>query len=165
MILDIIGDIDEWQELRVAQALENFNDEELTIRINSYGGYVDSAQNICETIIEKAGESKITTLNTGDCMSAATLIYLLGEERKWDASKGDFLIHNPWCYNCGDAQAMYECADSLRDLEDYFAEVYAMTTEADKQAIKDIMATDKPMKADDMLAMNFCTELINKSNE
>lgn len=163
MTIDIIGDIDDYALPRLRQNLAQYNgDKELTLKINSLGGYVDIAQAMCEELIAFADKNDVTinTENTGDVMSAATLLFLLGNKRKFDAAKGDFLIHNPWCYNIGDAQSMYECGDSLATLEDYFADYYAMTTGSDKAKIKEIMSKNDVMPVEDITAMNFCTELI-----
>ena len=164
MTIDIIGDIDDFALPRLEANLAQYNgeDKELTIKIDSWGGYVDVAQSMCEKIVAfaEANDIVINTENIGDVMSAATLFFLLGNKRTFDPSKGDFLIHNPWCFNVGDAQSMYECGDSLSSLEDYFADYYAMTTGSDKEQIKEIMSKNDVMPTEQLTAMNFCTELI-----
>ena len=167
MTIDIIGDIDDFALKRLEANLAQYNgeDKELTLKIDSWGGYVDVAQEMCKKIVAFAAENDIVinTENSGDVMSAATLFFLLGNKRTFDQSKGEFLIHNPWCFNVGDAQSMYECGDSLASLEDYFADYYAMTTGSDKEQIKEIMSKNDVMPTEDMTAMNFCTELINNN--
>lgn len=164
MVIDIVGDIDDYALPRLRANLAQYNgeDKELTIRIDSFGGYVDVAQEMCEELIAFAQEHDMTinTENIGNVMSASTLLYLLGEKRTFNSSLGFFLIHNPWCYNVGDAQSMHECGYSLESLEQYFVDFYAMTTGIDKETIKAEMDRNDVMEDENITKYNFATELL-----
>lgn len=168
MTLDIVGDIDDYALPRLEQNLASYNgdDNVLDIRINSYGGYVDVAQEMCERIIDfaTANDMTIRTSNTGDVMSAATLIFLMGEERTFDSTKGGFLIHNPWAFNVGDSKSMYECGDALKSIEDYFVDYYAMTTTADKDTIRQLMDASDELE-DSVLSEYHFAKIVESKTE
>lgn len=165
MVIDVIGDIDEFALPRLESNLSQYdgNDKELIVRIDTFGGYVDVAQAMCEKIIAFAEENEMTivTENVGNVMSAGTLLYLLGDVRKFDKAKGEFLIHHVWCMNIGNAEQMYRCGDDLMSLDDYFLDFYEMATGVDRDEIKKVMDREETMGTDELTTLNFVTEFIN----
>ncbi len=161
MIINIVGDIDQ----KMVDGLYNkiINEytinEEITIIFNSCGGFLQSAYDIIDLLSELP--SDITAINTGDVMSAATLIWLHCDKRVWNCNVGDFLIHCPWLSEVsGNSEELISYAIDLIQLEDDIKQIYANISNVEPAEFDKIMEEEKPMEIDDMIKYKFVTHIV-----
>ena len=102
-----------------------------TLRINSTGGLVDEGLAIMNVVrahkegMKQANPNyKLNTVVDGYCMSAATLPFMAGDDRKV-ALGGVVMIHDAWGYPSGNAAALRKYADDLDNLSENAATIYA----------------------------------------
>lgn len=166
-IVNVVGDIDEKLQDSVYEQMkdwaENHSDEDIAVNVNSIGGDIIIAQNINDLIYlaKEEKNANIVCYNTGDVMSAATFIYLAGDERIWDGSKGSFLIHRPIIEDLsGNVDEVLYGAVILNEAEESLVEFYQSFSDKGIQEIFSRMCEDKPMSTEEVMDYKFATELI-----
>ena len=161
MIINIVGDIDQTMVDKIYNKIINEYtiDEEVIIIFDSAGGYLQSAYDIIELLSEIP--SNITAINTGDVMSAATLIWLHCDKRVWNDKVGEFLIHCPWlCDISGNSEELITYAIDLIQLEEDIKQIYANISNVEPAKFNEIMEAEKPMDVDEILKYRFATHVI-----
>lgn len=160
--LDIYGEINEQTVEYVADKFrENYTKEcMITVSIDSYGGYIDSAYAIAE-ILSAAVEngSNVLTMNSGNVMSAATVIFLMGNARVFDPSVGDFVIHQPYTSIEGNSTELIETAISLYQTENSLVDLYSQYSDTPKDEIVRIMAEDRELTPEEIKSLGFAVIL------
>ncbi len=127
--------------------------ETINLDINSVGGYVDAALSMKDSLL-KSGK-KITSSNSGNVCSAASMLFCLGSERVFYPENGVFLIHNPFGEIEGDAETFKKISDALLEIENQLAEIYVQHTSADFEIIKGFMRENKPLTENEIEALGF----------
>ena len=114
--LFIYGDIGEswWGESvtakQFAQDIAALDVDNITLRINSYGGSVSDGIAIYNAI--KRHPATVTTVIDGIAASIASLIAMAGDTVEM-ADNAMLMIHAPWTYAGGNSAALRETADLL----------------------------------------------------
>ena len=124
----------------------------INIRINSPGGSVFDGTAVFNTI--KQHKSKTITHIDGLAASISSVIALASDEVHM-AENAFLMIHDPWSIAIGNADTMREEADLLDKLGGTIAKTYMDKTGKDKAEIKDLMAAETWMTADEALEMGF----------
>ena len=161
MVISIVGDIDQKMVDETYNKIINEYtiDEEVTIIFDSCGGYLQSAYDIIDLLSQLP--SDITAINTGDVMSAATLIWLYCDKRVWNDKVGDFLIHCPWLADVsGNSEELISYAIDLIQLEDDIKRIYSNISNVEPAKFNEIMEAEKTMEIDDMIKYKFVTHII-----
>lgn len=162
MVINIEGDLTS----RVVESIYNsIKDsykigEDVEIYINSNGGYINVAVAVSEVLkyLQMSG-SRIIIKNTGDVMSAATIIWLNCNERIWDPNY-NFLIHNPYMEGIsGDAEQLIEQAVELADVEEDIRELYCAISGKTPAEVEVMMEQERPMTVDELLDWKFITSV------
>jgi ATP-dependent protease ClpP protease subunit len=140
------------------------NYEKIIINIDSYGGYLLPAQNIYAFLEkEKQRGIKVKTIGWGMVFSAATMIFIAGQERVlYPFTK--FLIHLPKAGNIS-GFSYTELKDYIVDMEsdiENVISVYSNITKKTYEILLAEMALDKAWNAQKALDMGFAT-LIDES--
>jgi ATP-dependent protease ClpP protease subunit len=142
----IYGDIGEsWYGDTVAaidfvRELAALDVDQLTIRINSYGGSVTDGIAIFNAI--KRHKATVTTIVDGVAASVSSLIAMSGDSIEM-AENALLMIHAPWlAYVSGNSVAMREYADMLDTYADAMATSYALRS-GDKEAALSLLADGK----------------------
>ncbi len=125
----------------------------INLDISSIGGYVDVALDMKNSIL-KTGK-KITSSNSGNVCSAASMLFCLGSERTFYPEKGVFLIHNPFGKIEGDAETFKNISEALLEIENELAEIYVENTNADFEIIKGFMKENKPLTENEIETLGF----------
>lgn len=99
--------------------------EQITVRINSYGGSVTDGIAIHNAI--KRHKAKVTVAIDGVAMSIASLIAMAGDEVEM-AENALLMIHAPWTWADGNAVQLREIADNLDTWAAAMANSYASKT-------------------------------------
>jgi ATP-dependent protease ClpP protease subunit len=125
--------------------------------IDSNGGYVDIADKMIEVL--KATKKPIFSRNSGNVCSAASKLFTLPakENRTFDATKGQFLIHNPWVGVEGDSTQLAQMSDELNRVENEYAKWYTAATGSDLNVIKGFMSQNIPLTVEQIESLGFAT--------
>lgn len=160
MTIKINGDIDSQLATKFLEDIKTqyVAGEDMSLEINSLGGFINSAIHIAEVIrFLQSQHSKITILNTGDVMSAATIIWLVCDQRIWDP-RYSFLIHNPYMQDIsGDADDLIESAIKLVEVEGDIVELYCNISGKTPDEIHALMLLERPMTLDELIDFKFIT--------
>ena len=162
MVLDIQGDLDSRAVTNVYNTIHDsyVPGDEVEISIDSRGGYIDVAVSVMVVLkyLQMAG-SHITIRNTGPVMSAATIIWLICDERIWDP-QFDFLIHNPYMEGIsGDADDLLEQVVELIDAEEDIRQLYSAISGKTSNEVETLMVQSRPMTVEELKEWNFITDL------
>ncbi len=159
----IIGDIDSQLATEFMEGIKTYYvaGEDVEIELNSTGGFINSAIYIADVLrFLQSQHSKITILNTGDVMSAATIIWLVCDERIWDP-RYSFLIHNPYMQNVsGDADHLIKQAIELTEVEEDIVELYCVTSGKTQDEVRELMSQERPMTLDELIEFKFITDYV-----
>lgn len=162
MDIYITGEITDKTVIYVADVLrkEYKPGIDINVYINSEGGYIDSADMIADMLVEcREAGSYIICRNTGDVASAATIIWLAGNERIFDLELGEFLIHMPYVYTEGTSDELIEAAIQLTEVERELAELYSVYSGLSIDQIIERMKMETPMTWRELLVYKFATEV------
>ncbi len=160
----IYGDIGEsWfgDTVTAAEFVRDFSAieaDDITVRINSYGGSVSDGIAIYNAI--QRHKAKVTTAVDGVALSIASLIAMAGDRVEM-AENAMLMIHAPWGGVMGNAAEMREYADLLDKMAGAMASSYAARS---GKSTDDILAllmdgADHWYTADEALAEGFATDI------
>ncbi len=165
-LIRIYGDIMETQQLRtqsvsardVFNQLQNIQDNEVIVHINSRGGDVSEGFAIYD-ILKNSGKD-ITTVVDGKCYSIATVILLAGDKRKM-MPNAELMIHNPWVQpqNAMDAEDLQKMANNMMALNNRIANFYSSHTGQMAQSFMELMKAETFINAETALNMGLITEI------
>lgn len=130
----IFGDIGEswWGESITAASfvreLAQLDVDDITVRINSYGGSVSDGIAIYNAL--RRHKARVTTSIEGVAASIASLIAMAGDTVEM-AENALLMVHAPWGYSAGNAVDMREFADLLDTWSQAMATSYAAKTGRD----------------------------------
>lgn len=159
-VINIIGPID-GVNVSLVSVMEQVNAQpkakEYLVNINSPGGEITEGYAIHNYLIGLG--VPVTTRGIGLVASIATVIFLAGKKRQLYQST-QFLIHNPWTFGEGDADAMERKATELRDMENELVKFYVSQTGSHAETLKDLMNADRFITADQALELRFATEIL-----
>lgn len=158
----IYGDITsyEWDESDVgaysfAKELAEI-DNDITVRINSYGGEVSQGLAIHNQL--KSCKNNVTTVCDGFACSAASVIFMAGTKRIMPKSTL-LMIHNAWTFAAGDSNELRKAADDLEKITQPSVEIYKSVSDLSEKEIKAMMDKEEWITADEALSYGFATEI------
>lgn len=175
--LYIFGDIvdeldralDEWwfgtdlgavSSLTIVNDLEALDVDTINVHINSYGGLTSEGLAIYNTL--KNHKAKVVTWCDGFACSAASIVFMAGEERiMGDASL--LMIHNAWMSATGNAVELRDQADVLDKISQGSANAYASAINLTREELDKLM--DGPdhqgtwILPEEALEWGFCTAI------
>ena len=164
--LYIYGDIAEyaWDETDVtsfglAQELEALEVGHINCYINSYGGSVSAGLSIYNQL--KRHAAKVTTICDGFACSAASVIFMAGDERIMN-SASLLMIHNAWSYANGNAEELRKQADDLEVITQASINAYMQSVNIDESELKALMDAESWILPADALAMGFATSIVDE---
>ena len=134
------------------QQLEGIPDgEPITLLINSIGGDVAAASAGGALLDDriKAG-SPVNARIVGDALSAASTLMLRSTSSEIDPM-GLVMIHNPWTFTWGDADALEKEAAVLRKIQTGTAALYAERTPWDEDKARAVMAAETWFSAQEIV--------------
>lgn len=132
----------------------------IRVRINSPGGDVWGAVNIANALREQAAKGRtVETYVDGLAASAASIILMAGS-RIVMADNALVMIHDPWTCVCGNAADMRKFAEDLDTIRDTIVATYRWHATIEEDEIRDLMAAETWMDADEAIAWGFATEKV-----
>ena len=145
---------------------DNSDATNIEVEIRSDGGSVTQGFEIYD-LLKNSG--KVIKTIAYKANSIATVIFLAGTERVI-TKNAQFVIHNPFIdpmnlgYNGLTAEDLHAIADDIKQCEDkifnLYKEVLALDTNSEIE-VKNLMAADTDLTADNALKYGFATAIIN----
>ena len=127
---------------------------DVTVRINSGGGYISHGIAIYNALASHKG--KVTVIVDGIAASSASVIAMAGDERIM-RSGALMMIHNPSSIAYGTAADLAKTIKALDAYRDSIASIYAETTGADAATLIADMDAETWLSADDAIKRGFAT--------
>jgi ATP-dependent Clp protease protease subunit len=125
----------------------------INLKINSPGGDVFDGLAIHNAL--KAHAAKVNVQVEGLAASIASIIAMAGDEIRM-AKNSFFMIHNAWALNAGNAADMRKLADTLDKIDGTLVQTYQDRTGGTQKDIREMMAAETWLNADEALAAGFC---------
>lgn len=107
--------------LSIANEIKNLDVDTINVHINSYGGYTAEGLAIYNTL--KNHPAKVVTYCDGFACSAASLVFMAGDERVM-SSASTLMIHNAWSEAEGNAAQLRQQADALEKISQAAGNAY-----------------------------------------
>lgn len=162
--LYIFGDITSWpwkekdkDAYSIVKDLQELDTEEVNVHINSYGGEVAEGLAIYNTL--KNSKFKVTTYCDGFACSAASVIFMAGDERIMN-SASLLMIHNAWSYGYGNAKELRKQADDLEKITQASVNAYMSRVSISEVELKKKMDDESWITAEEALADGFATSIL-----
>lgn len=161
----IFGDITswEWQESDVssytlARAVQALDADVITVHINSYGGEVAEGLAIYNSL--KNSEAKIRTVCDGFACSAASVVFMAGDERLMNPASL-LMIHNAWTSASGNAEELRKAADDLETISKTAAEAYRARISLSDEELEKLLDEETWITPADAVAWGFATGVLD----
>ncbi len=163
--LYIYGDIvtEDWKWLEsdvsgheLVQQLDQLDVDLINVYINSYGGFVSEAWAIHNAL--KRHKAKIRTVCEGFACSAASLIFMAGDERiMLDTSA--LWIHNVQTFAAGDYKKLQSEAEGAKKLNELGMQVYLEHVNLSKEELTEMMDKETWISPAEALEWGFATAI------
>ncbi len=160
----IYGDITSWPLLEsdvtsygLVQELDALDVDEIRVYINSFGGEVQEGMAICNALIRN--KAKVITICDGFACSAASNIFMAGDERMMNESSLLF-IHNAWSYASGDAEDLREVAENLETITKAALDWYLPKLNIQAEELQRMLDKETFIAPADAVEMGFATGII-----
>ena len=136
-----------------SQACSNLT--KVYIFIHSMGG--DSDVGLLAYDIVRRCPLLVHTVIDGICASAATLLFLAGDQRSM-AANATMMIHEAQAINaCGTTAHIQADLENLHDATDKIVNIYVQHSKMSRKRIKKEMQTDRAWTRDETVALGFLT--------
>lgn len=142
------------------EELKNYAGKNITVTIDSYGGSVYAGTGIYNALMKHRHDGgHVTTVGDTKVMSAATVVFMAGEQRKLTPGCV-FMVHNPLTYANGYASDMRHTADVLDEIKESILNAYELATGRSRQELSDLMDAETYMSAQTAIDNGFATEML-----
>lgn len=108
--------------LSIVKELQELDVDTINVHINSCGGYTSEGLAIYNVL--KSSKAKINTYCDGFACSAASLVFMAGDERIMGTASA-LMIHNAWAGASGNGAQLRQQADVLDKISQIAANTYA----------------------------------------
>ena len=159
----LYGDIGEdfWGDGNSAETfvsqLNELSPKPLDIRIDSCGGDVYEAFAMCSAIQRYEGFT--TAYIDGLAASAASYIAVVCDQVVMN-DYAFLMIHNAWTMTAGNADYLEQTASRLRCIDQTIAAIYEKRSDFDNDTIREMMAAETWLSADEAMIHGFCQEVL-----
>ncbi len=162
---DIVSEPWKWYESDVTsydlvKEIEGLDVDAIHCYINSYGGEVAEGLAIYNAL--KRHKAKVKTYCDGFACSAASVVFMAGDERIMSASSL-LMIHNAWMWAAGDANELRKQADDLEIINEASNNAYLEHVNISKEQLQEMLDKETWLTAQEAFDMGFCTTVVNDS--
>lgn len=142
-----------------AEAFQNLKGDEVTVKINSYGGNLSQAIAIYNLL--RTSGKKIKTVNLSICASAGSIIFLAGDERTM--LDGSFIMfHYASVPIFGNAVELQEAVDDLKKTDEKIVEIIIDRTGMSLERVTQICQDEVWIWSEKALELNIATQVEQK---
>ena len=167
--LYIFGDITTWpwdekdrDAYGIVKELQGLEVDKLNVHINSYGG--DVSEGLASYNVLKNSQIKITTYCDGFACSAASVIFMAGDERIMN-SASLLMIHNAWSRASGNANEFRKKAEDLDKITQASINAYMSRVKITEDELKEKMDKESWLTAEEALADGFATQIMEENDD
>lgn len=164
----IYGDIVSWpwfesdvSSYSLAKEIEGLEVDRINVYINSYGGEVAEGLAIYNAL--RRHKAKIKTVCDGFACSAASVVFMAGDERVMSNASLLF-IHNVWNWAVGDMNQLRKAADDLETINAAAIQAYMNHISISEDELKAMLDAETWISAADALEMGFATAVVNPAS-
>lgn len=143
----------------LVQEIKNLDVETINVHINSYGGHTSEGLAIYNIL--KNHKAKIVTYNDGFACSAASIVFMAGDERIMSIASL-LMIHNAWNVVQGNANQLRKEADDLDTISETAANTYMTAININREELNTMLDAETWITPQEALEMGFATSLINE---
>ena len=159
----VYGEISEWYGVdskTFAQQLQQIDNDEINVRINSYGGEVFTASAIYSML--KRHKATVNVFIDGIAASAASVIAMAGDNITMPEN-AMLMIHNPLTWTQGNANELRETAELLDKVRDTLVATYRNKTGLDDATIIKLLDEETYLTAQEALEHGFIDAIENET--
>lgn len=135
---------------------------QINVYINSYGGEVAEALAIYNTL--KNHPARIVTVCDGFACSAASVIFMAGDERLMNEASL-LLIHNAWTRATGNAEEMRKAADDLDIITNQSKTIYKTCINISDDELDAMMDKEKWIQPGEAVDWGFATGIKGSADD
>lgn len=165
----IFGDITSWtwfendvSSYTLARQLQDLKDvDHIRVFINSYGGEVAEATAIYNQL--KNNPAKVTTVCDGFACSAASVIFMAGDERLMNKASR-LMIHNAVTGARGNAAQLRKAAEDLESINELSITAYMSKVNIAQEKLQELMDSESWIKPEDAVAMGFASGIVEEDS-
>lgn len=140
----------------ITDALLTANPKTVTLNISSLGGNVDDALAIHDAL--RNSPATVTANLTGFVASAATIVALAADKVRM-SENAFFLVHKPWVYAEGNADALRSEANNLDSIETALINIYKSKTGKRTPTLQKLMQEERWLSATEAKDLGFIDEI------
>lgn len=141
----------------LAKTIQTMDADEIAVHINSYGGEVSEGIAIHNSL--KNHKARIRTVCDGFACSAASVVFMAGEERLMNPASL-LMVHNAWSWASGDAASLRKSADDLDTISQTAAEVYKARINISEEDLQALLDNETWITPEDAVAWGFATGML-----
>ena len=146
----------------IKQALNEANGSDVTLEINSPGGYVDAGSEIYTALKEYQGQ--VTAKITGQACSAASWIALAADRVEMSPT-AQIMIHRASTMSIGNSDDLASDLNALNSLDKTFVDLYSQRTGLDAQEVYRLMCNTTWMNAKEAVDKGFADEIMFQNDK
>ncbi|MEG2000946.1 MAG: Clp protease ClpP [Evtepia sp.] len=146
----------------ITRELAELDADTINVYINSYGG--ETAVGLAIYNALKAHPAKIRTICDGFACSAASLVFMAGDERIMNAASL-LMIHNAWISAEGDAKELRKQADDLETISVVASEAYRAAVNITDEQLAKLLDNETWIPPKDALSMGFATSIVHEQTD
>ena len=166
--IQIYGDITSWDwfesdvsSYTLSKQIEDLECDVINVYINSYGGEVAEGLAIYNQL--KRHKAKVKTVCDGFACSAASVIFMAGDERVMSTASL-LMIHNAWSYVSGNANDLRKQADDLDKITQASINAYMQEVDITEEELKQMLDDETWITPQEALEMGFTTSIVNEKD-
>lgn len=146
----------------IVKELQELDADEIHVYINSTGGSV--AEGLAIYNVLKSHAAKVYTYASGFACSAASVVFMAGEERIMYASSL-LMIHNAWTYGEGNASYFRKQAEDLDTITQASVKAYMERVSISEDEVKEMMEKETWLSAEKAKEYGFATKIYEEKTE
>ena len=146
----------------VKQALSDADGSDVTLEINSPGGYVDAGSEIYTALKEYSG--RVIAKITGQACSAASWIALAADRVEMSPT-AQMMIHRASTMSIGNSDDLASDLNALNSLDKSFVDLYSQRTGLDAQEVYRLMCNTTWMNAKEAVDKGFADEIMFQNDK
>lgn len=166
--IQIYGDITSWEwyetdvsSYTLSKQIEGLECDVINVYINSYGGEVAEGLAIYNQL--KRHKAKVKTICDGFACSAASVIFMAGEERVMSTASL-LMIHNAWTYAAGNSKELRKQADDLDVITQASINAYMQEVNITEEELKQMLDDETWIAPQEALEKGFITTIVNEKD-
>lgn len=166
--IQIYGDITSWEwyetdvsSYTLSKQIEGLECDVINVYINSYGGEVAEGLAIYNQL--KRHKAKVKTICDGFACSAASVIFMAGDERVM-STVSLLMIHNAWTFASGNSKELRKQADDLDVITQASINAYMQEVNITEEELKQMLDDETWIAPQEALEKGFITTIVNEKD-